>query len=413
LVSSLVAGSALGVPALAAKGREEGQAMVQQVHQDEQVAQAMRGLHRRMLAQVETLLSRAVTDAASPRSAADAIGAPGGEMLIAGPALTPEARLAAADQPTEKVTFLGVATDRVSAVLAEQLNLARGVGLVVQYVEKGSPADQAGLKLHDIVEKFDDQWVINQDQFSVLVRMKKPGDEVTLTLLRGGQRLTVKAKLSEKEVPLTPVGGEAPGTPPLAPGMVGPQGMLVPGFQVRPGAEAAAGRAGAGPGWTFQRTSMHVKPDGTIEKTLVDDDLNIDLKQAADGKKTLVVKDRAGKELYNGAYDTAEDKTHVPVAAAAKVAALDEGVSLQPMGGPAGQSLATTPGQGATGTVMTRVDDQHAIVLEVNDGHKKATVRDQKGTIIFDGPVDTQKQLNAMPPDVAVKVKAMEAKLGE
>ncbi|HVX85357.1 MAG TPA: PDZ domain-containing protein [Phycisphaerae bacterium] len=391
LVSSLVAGSALGVPAYAAKGREEGQAMVHQVRQDEQLAEGMRGLHRQMLAQVEALLSHALSE--SP--AHDAVAGPGGEMLVAGPATTPAAP-PAADQPMEKVTFLGVATDRVSAVLAEQLKLARGIGLVVLYVEKGSPADQAGLKLHDIVEKFDDQWVVNQEQFTVLVRMKKPGDQVTLTVVRAGQRVPVKVTLSEKQVPVT--GEMAP-----AMGEENPLGGFMPQGLGKEGSPA--------PGWSFQRSSVHVMPGGVVEKKLVDDSVDIDLKQASDGSKTLVVKDHAGRELFNGPYNTQAQRAQVPVVAAAKVASLDEGVALQEAAGGGAGRIAV--GQGAARTaVMTRTDDRHVIMLQVDGDKTRATVRDGKtGAVIFDGPVDTQKEINAMPDDVAEKVNAMKEKL--
>jgi hypothetical protein len=56
----------------------------------------------------------------------------------------------------EKAAFLGVATSPAPDTLRAQLDLPRGVGLVVDFVEKDSPAEAAGLKVHDVLEKLDD-----------------------------------------------------------------------------------------------------------------------------------------------------------------------------------------------------------------------------------------------------------------
>ena len=92
--------------------------------------------------------------------------------------------------------FLGVTTTRVTGTLRSQLKLK--AGLVVDTVEPKSSAETAGLQVHDIVEKFDDQWLINPAQFIGLIRMYKPGETVTLTLLRQGERKKITAKLEER-----------------------------------------------------------------------------------------------------------------------------------------------------------------------------------------------------------------------
>lgn len=100
----------------------------------------------------------------------------------------------------EPVTFLGVETDRVGPALASQLNLAYDAGLIVVHVADGSPA-AAALKRHDVLTKLDDQILVDTRQLSVLVRSHKEGDEVTLTLYRGGKEQVVKVKLGRKEMP--------------------------------------------------------------------------------------------------------------------------------------------------------------------------------------------------------------------
>ena len=75
---------------------------------------------------------------------------------------------------TEKVTFLGVSASTLPERMSEQLNLPSGVHLSVDQVSPESPADSAGLKLYDVLLKFDDQILVNSAQLKALVRMKNP-----------------------------------------------------------------------------------------------------------------------------------------------------------------------------------------------------------------------------------------------
>ena len=53
--------------------------------------------------------------------------------------------------------FLGIAMDPVTGTTRSQLNLPEGIGVVVSYVAKGSPAQKAGLEFNDVIRK----WTIN------------------------------------------------------------------------------------------------------------------------------------------------------------------------------------------------------------------------------------------------------------
>lgn len=102
-----------------------------------------------------------------------------------------------------KGAYLGVGTSAPTPILREQLKLAEGMGLVVEVVEKDSPAEKAGIKRYDVLTKLEDQLLVNAEQLAVLVRSKKPGDDVELTAVRGGSLTQLKAKLSDHE--LTPL----------------------------------------------------------------------------------------------------------------------------------------------------------------------------------------------------------------
>ena len=53
-------------------------------------------------------------------------------------------------------SLLDSLADPVTGALREQLNLPKGFGLVVDFVAKDSPAEAAGLKVHDVLTRLDD-----------------------------------------------------------------------------------------------------------------------------------------------------------------------------------------------------------------------------------------------------------------
>jgi serine protease Do len=107
-------------------------------------------------------------------------------------------------EPHEKkipVTYLGVETSDVPRVVSEQLGLAKGFGLVVDYVVPDGPAAAAGVQQNDILKMLNDQILTEPDQLSKLVRSFSEGTTVTLTVLRKGKEEKIGVKLSKKEVP--------------------------------------------------------------------------------------------------------------------------------------------------------------------------------------------------------------------
>ena len=99
------------------------------------------------------------------------------------------------------VTFLGVETSEVPNVVSEQLGLAKGFGLVVDYVVPDGPAAAAGVQQNDIIKMLNDQILTEPDQLSKLVRSYSEGTTVNLTVLRKGKEEKIGVKLTKKEVP--------------------------------------------------------------------------------------------------------------------------------------------------------------------------------------------------------------------
>src|SRR5436189_5523933 len=81
--------------------------------------------------------------------------------------------------PKVPVTFLGVETSPVPSVVSEQLGLAKGFGLVVDYVVPDGPAAAAGVQQNDVLKMLNDQILMQPDQLSRLVRSYPEGTNVT------------------------------------------------------------------------------------------------------------------------------------------------------------------------------------------------------------------------------------------
>ena len=99
-----------------------------------------------------------------------------------------------------KVTFLGVSSSTLPARMSEQLTCPQYLSKCRSSVS-GSPASEAGLKIYDVILQLNDQILVNSPQLKALVRMKKPGDNVELKILRKGKPQTLQVTLSEIDKP--------------------------------------------------------------------------------------------------------------------------------------------------------------------------------------------------------------------
>lgn len=69
---------------------------------------------------------------------------------------------------------------------------------VVTMVVKDSPAEKAGLKTDDVIEKLDGQPVLSVQDLIEKVKATKPGTEVTFVILRGKDKKEIKVKLGTR-----------------------------------------------------------------------------------------------------------------------------------------------------------------------------------------------------------------------
>lgn len=66
-------------------------------------------------------------------------------------------------------------------------------------VREGSPAGKAGLRGGDVLVEFDGKAIKNLYDFTYALRTKKPGDEVTVKVLRGSEKVEVKVLLEQRK----------------------------------------------------------------------------------------------------------------------------------------------------------------------------------------------------------------------
>jgi serine protease Do len=100
---------------------------------------------------------------------------------------------------TGRVTrgYLGVGVRALNPALARQFKVPDLSGALVEQVQRGSPAEKAGLKQGDVLRTFNGRSLDSASRFQAIVASTAPGEEISFGILRDGQRLTIKVTLGE------------------------------------------------------------------------------------------------------------------------------------------------------------------------------------------------------------------------
>src|SRR5438477_1797948 len=244
--------------------------------------------------------------------------------------------------PKVPMTFLGVETSQVPDVVSEQLGLAKGFGLVVEYVEPNSPAASAGVQQNDILKMLNDQILIEPSQLRKLLQTFPEGTEVTLTILRKSKEQKITAKLAKKEVPQ--------------------RHSLIPG-------------GNHDWHWDFDET-------GDVGEQM--QELKEQLKEQLGDTQRGIIRGAVMK-AHEAARRAREDARRA--AREIRILSRDNG-SLR----------ATKIDLGKAQIVFS--DDKGELKLANVDGRKLLTVKDPQGKLLFSGPVETKEDLDKMPADV-------------
>ena len=241
--------------------------------------------------------------------------------------------------PKVPVTFLGVETSQVPSVVSEQLGLAKGFGLVVDYVVPDSPAAAAGVQQNDILKMLNDQILIEPSQLRKLLQTFSEGTDVALTILRKGQEQKITVKLTKKEVPqrhssnpgdkhewhwdFDDVGDLGERMEDLKQQLHEQLGDAQHGVMREAVLKAheAARRAREDARRAAREIRILSSDNGAVKATRIDlgkaqivfsDDKGEMKLETVDGKKLLTAKDPQGKLLFSGPVETKEDLDKVP-----------------------------------------------------------------------------------------------------
>ena len=108
---------------------------------------------------------------------------------------------AVAEQIMQKGYFsrpnLGIDVQQISPNIAARYNLPVQWGSYVTNVKANSPASTAGLQVNDIITKIGDTAIDETHSYINTLFLYKPGDQVTLDVVRNGQTLQLQVTLGE------------------------------------------------------------------------------------------------------------------------------------------------------------------------------------------------------------------------
>ncbi len=231
--------------------------------------------------------------------------------------------------------WLGLGLGEVTPLTRIQFGLPEGVGIAVEQVAKGSPADKAGLKTHDILTRLDDQLLLSPQQLQQLVRHKKEGDPVTLTFVRQGKEQKLTATLAKAPADMADssdprreglIQGWREHLPENWPGLKTPlpspkgdrpkEGLEFKLEKLLPRIEVKPGEGGKFFNYRIQtsREKSHSlqDPDGAFALTV------------KEGRKHFRPEDKSGKVTFDGDVTDEAARAKVHAAAVAKLKLLEE-----------------------------------------------------------------------------------------
>jgi Do/DeqQ family serine protease len=95
--------------------------------------------------------------------------------------------------------LLGIQIADMNASLAEELKLSTNQGVIINRVNEGSAAYDAGMQMRDVIVGIDGHAVNSVSELQELVARNRPGKEISVDFLRGGVRKNMMVKLKNSD----------------------------------------------------------------------------------------------------------------------------------------------------------------------------------------------------------------------
>lgn len=266
---------------------------------------------------------------------------------------------------TVSVAYLGAAAAALSPDLAHHLGLRVDQGVLVAAVEPGGPADQAGLQAHDVLHQFDGEVVTGEQHFRQLVRAREPGQVVALVRYRAGGKQTLQATLVGREVEDRPQQLQRPDHH----------------FHIEPlqWLDRQIGELRDN-----EHLDWEVWPDRARE---FNDQMNQRMQRLQQRMKEMIKKHQGGVRIapdFDLHFDGPDIEFQIP------------------------------PGAQAGGvSVSTLMDHEHAVTVTKTEKGKTLLAKDRNGDVLFDGPIDTDEQLQQVPQAIRDKMQRMNQPLNQ
>jgi S1-C subfamily serine protease len=127
-------------------------------------------------------------------------------------------RMMAAKTQTRPKCWLGISSYPVDSVMATQLDLPTNHGVLVNRVLSNSPAAQAGLMRGDMIFRFDNRRVRDENMLWRHLQGKNTGDKVEIVVFRRGKKKTLTTALQSEMSSTGPSLTMAPQTAPALSG---------------------------------------------------------------------------------------------------------------------------------------------------------------------------------------------------
>jgi serine protease Do len=139
--------------------------------------------------------------------------------------------------------YLGVDAQPIDPALEAALKLSSGRGALIASIEKGSPAEAAGLEPGDVVMSWNGADIATSEDFKIDAQLSPPGTRTKIVVLRDGKRLAREivpraAAVRDVSLPHPSSCGRAP-----EPLMANVDDFDVQATQLRPAGGASVGRS--------------------------------------------------------------------------------------------------------------------------------------------------------------------------
>jgi hypothetical protein len=245
----------------------------------------------------------------------------------------------AGEEAAKPAAFLGIMSERVPQAVREHLDLAEQQGVIITSVIPDGPADKAGLSLNEVITAIADKKVTSPDEVSAIIADHKPGNEIRITTIRKGKPTEHKVTLGERPAHLNmvrPMGmAKLPGLEDMPDELAerirrmveenangfemqfAPLGHpeIVPNPEIEGAMDEIRKKMGNAP---QQEMKLELGIGGNGLKAhreatfrMMDDEGSIELKSQEEAKE-ITVRDKDNSIIWNGPWDTDQDKAAAP-----------------------------------------------------------------------------------------------------